>query len=122
MQEAANKTIGFGPDALWITVGTLIALLIIAVLIMNAIKLFKELRKPNTESEKSVQEKLRSDHERLTQLETSTRKQEEELQLLLRSNLVMIHHMVDGNGVDGLKNMQKQIEDYLVFGKAKGKE
>ena len=116
MQEA-TKTIGFNPDALWITVGTLIAILTIGVLVMNAIKLFRELRKPNTESEKTVQEKLRSDHERLTRLETSTQKQEQELQLLLRSNLVMIHHMVDGNGVQGLKDMQKQIEDYLVYGK-----
>ena len=115
--ETAEKTIGFLPEALWITVGTLIALLTISVLVMNAIRLFRELRKPDADEEKSVQAKLRTDHERLTRLETSTQKQEEELQLLLRSNLVIIHHMVDGNSVQGLKDMQKQIEDYLVFGK-----
>ncbi len=115
--EKASKMPGFTPDELWITVGTLIAIITMAVLVMNAIRLFREIRKPVEDTERSVQEKLRTDHERLCCLESSTQKQDDELQLLLRSNLVMIHHMVDGNSVQGLKDMQKQIEDYLVFGK-----
>lgn len=115
--QQATETIGFAPDALWIFLGVLVAIAIIAKVVTDLMVNARKLRAPAEEDEKSVKDKLRSDHERLTRLENSTVKQDEELQLLLRSNLVMIHHMVDGNGTAGLKDMQKQIEDYLVYGK-----
>ena len=66
---------------------------------------------------KTIQEKLKSDHERLCKLEDTTRRQDEELRLMLRSQMAMIHHMIDGNGVEGLRDTQKEIENYLITGK-----
>ena len=114
--EEASKVIGFAPDALWITLGVLVAVIIIAKAATDLMINAKKLKAPEQVEEKSMQEKLNSDHERLSKLESATEKQEKEMQLLLRSQVAMLHHMIDGNGVDGLKTMQKQIEDFMVYG------
>ena len=116
MIEQAVNQIGFDPSALWITLGTLAALAAAALLVLQLMKLFRELRHPRILNEKSIHEKLRSDHDRLNRLEQSTERQETELKLLLRSQLVMLHHSIDGNSVDNLKAMLRQIEEYLIFG------
>jgi len=117
--EKATEIIGFNPGALWITIGVLIAAGIIAKLVMDLIIKYRELRKPKVTDERSIQEKLQSDHERLAKLEKTTQKQDEELKLILRSQMAMIHHMIDGNGVQKLKETQSDIEDYLITGRIK---
>ena len=117
--SAIHNQLGFDVTALWITMGTLVAAATIALLIMQLIKIFRELRHPKLVDEKIIQEKLAKAHERLTKLEQSTDRQETELKLLLRSQLVMVHHSIDGNSIENLKNMLKQIEEYLVFGEVK---
>lgn len=116
MQEA-SKVIGFGPEALWITVGVLLALAAAALLIMNVIKVWRELRNPKMQSAKTTEEKVKRDNERLNDLEDLTKKQEKEMILILRSQVAMLHHMVDGNNTDALKRSQRDIENYLLTGK-----
>lgn len=113
----ASKTIGFGPESLWITVGVLLALCAAALLVLNLIKTWKELRKPKVSQEKTVEERLRSDNDRLNELEDTARKQEKELTLILRSQMAMLHHMVDGNNTAALKRSQQDIEEYLMTGR-----
>ena len=119
MMQNAVENIGFDLQDLWIALGTLIALGAVSLLVMQIIKIFRELRSPRLLDEKSVRERLQTDHERLTKLELSTERQETELKLLLRSQLVMLHHSIDGNSVDNLKSMLRQIEEYLIFGSVK---
>ena len=117
--EAANKIIGFAPEALWITIGVLIAVGVIVKLGMDLVIKSRELRKPKVNDEKSSQEKLQSYHERLTKLEETTTRQDEELKLILRSQMAIIHHMEDGNGINKLKETREDIEEYLISGKIK---
>ena len=117
--EAATNAIGFTPSALWTTAGTLIALATIALLGMNLVAKYRELRNPKVSGEKSVEQKLANDNERLNRLEATAREQDTELKLILRSQVAMLHHMIDGNSVDRLKQTQRDIEDYLVTGKAR---
>ncbi len=67
-----------------------------------------------------MEKQMREEHSRLCTLEQSTARQEEELKMILRAQIVMMHHIVDGNGVENLKAMQRQIEEYRVFGKKAG--
>ena len=122
MSETATSIIGFAPSALWVTIGVLIAVGIIVKLIMDLIIKYRELRRPKVSDERIIQESLQSDHDRLTQLENITQKQDEELKMILRSQLAMIHHMIDGNGVDKLKETQSDMEYYLITGKIKKQE
>ena len=117
--DNAVKQLGFDLQSVLITLGTLVAVGAITLLVMQIIKIFRDLRNPKLLDEKSNREKLANDHERLTKLEQSTSRQETELKLLLRSQLVMVHHSIDGNNVDNLKKMLTQIEEYLVFGTVK---
>lgn len=117
MVDMATAAIGFVPEALWIATGVVIGLSTIALLVMNLISKWRELRQPKMAGEKTIQEKLKSDHERLTKLEAVTEKQDAELRLILRSQMALIHHIVDGNGVDGLRKTQKDIEEFLISGK-----
>lgn len=119
MQEQASQIIGFTPDALWVTIGVLIAAGIIVRLGMDLIIKARELRKPKVQDEKTIQDKLKADHERLTALETTTARQDEELKLILRSQMAIIHHMEDGNGINKLKETREDIEEYLISGKIK---
>lgn len=117
MTEKASEIIGFGPSALWVTIGVLIALAVIAVLIMDLIIKAREVRKPKLASGKSIEDKLASDNERLRKLEDTTARQDDELKLILRSQMAMIHHMVDGNNTQKLREAQTDIEEYLISGK-----
>jgi len=115
MANAVSK-LGFDIQALWITLGTMAAVGTMALLVMQLIKIYREIRSPRMSGEKAIREKLQSDHERLSKLEQATDRQETELRLLLRSQIVMLHHSIDGNSINNLKAMLKQIEEYLVFG------
>lgn len=115
----ATSLIGFAPDALWVTLGTLIGLGIIAKLVMDLVIKSRELRKPKVQDEKTIQDKLANDNRRLSELETTTKRQDEELKLILRSQMDIIHHMVDGNGVEKLRETQRDIETFLITGKIK---
>ena len=117
--ENASTLIGFTPSMLWVFLGTAIGLGIIGKLVLDLIIAYREYRNPKQAGEKSVHEKLRSDHERLTKLEETTEKQDGELKLILRSQMAMIHHMIDGNNTNKLKEMQQDIEDFLITGKIK---
>lgn len=120
--ETANKAIGFTPSMLWDGIAVVIGVGVIALLIMNLISKYRELRKPNVTNDKTVQEKLKSDHDRLCKLESTTERQDKELKLILRSQMDIIHHMVDGNGTDRLKETQRDIETYLITGKIRERE
>ena len=122
IMENASQIIGFAPGALWVTIGVLIAVGVIAKLVMDLIIKTRELRRPKVIDERSIQEKLQSDHERLSRLEETTKKQDDELKLILRSQMAMIHHMIDGNGVQKLKETQSDIEEYLIAGKIRDRE
>ena len=115
--ENASTLIGSTPSMLWVFLGTAIGLGIIGKLVLDLIIAYREYRNPMQAGEKSVQEKLKSDHERLTKLEETTEKQDGELKLILRSQMAMIHHMIDGNNTNKLKEMQQDIEDFLITGK-----
>jgi hypothetical protein len=111
--EQATQQIGFGPEALWITVGVLIAMAAIALMVLNLIKVWREVRKPKVDE----QTRLRTDAERINDLEDISTKHEKEMTLLLRSQVAMLHHMADGNNTQALKDSQKAIEEYLLTGK-----
>jgi len=122
MEETASALIGFTPSAGWVFLGVLIALGIVAKLVMDLVIKSRELRKPKVTDEKDIQEKLKNDNDRLKRLEDKTEQQEEELKLILRSQMVIIHHMIDGNGTQSLKETQQDIEDYLITGKVREKK
>lgn len=119
MMDEASKIVGLTPSVLWITLAGIIGIGIIVKLAFDLIIKWRELRTPKVMDEKTVQDKLKSDHERLSRLEDTTKRQDEELKLILRSQMAMIHHMIDGNGTNKLKEMQSDIEDYLITGKMK---
>ena len=119
--ENASTIIGFTPSMLWVFLGTAIGLGIIGKLVLDLILAYREYKNPKQAGEKSVQEKLKNDHERLTKLEETTEKQDGELKLILRSQMAMIHHMIDGNNTAKLKETQQDIEDFLITGKIKTK-
>ena len=70
----------------------------------------------------TIHEQIQSDDERLTVLEATTKKQDQELKLILRSQMAMIHHMVDGNNTVKLREAQDDIEEYLISGKIRNRE
>lgn len=122
MEGKASEILGFAPSALWITLGVLVAVGIIVKLVFDLIIKARELRRPRVHDEQTIQDRLQTDNARLTALEGTTKKQDEELKLILRSQMAMIHHMIDGNNSVKLREAQDDIEEYLISGKIKNRE
>ena len=82
--------------------------------IMGAVKNYREEKKRkdapvNTleDTVKKHDERLKKDHERLTDLEEANRIQ-------MRALMAMLHHEIDGNSTDGLKKSYEEIQQYLI--------
>lgn len=104
-----------------ITFEKLVGLMVVALVligayntIMTAIKTHREEKKrkdaPVNTLESTVKEhdeRLKNDHERLTDLEKANRIQ-------MRALMAMLHHEIDGNSVDGLKQSYDEIQQYLI--------
>ena len=82
--------------------------------IMSAVKNFRDEKKrkdaPVNTLEQQVkqhEERLKKDHERLNNLEEANRIQ-------MRALMAMLHHEIDGNSTEGLKQSYDEIQRYLI--------
>ena len=78
--------------------------------IWGAIRIIKELRKPNDDLKETVEqhsECLHNDKVRIDAMEKGQR-------VICRSLLAMINHELTGNSVDKLKEMREDLQDYLI--------
>ena len=104
-----------------ITFEKLVGMMVVALVligayntIMTAIKTHREETRrrnaPVDNLETTIQkhdERLKNDHERLTDLEKANRIQ-------MRALMAMLHHEIDGNSTDGLKKSYAEIQQYLI--------
>ena len=88
----------------------LAALLGFLILIWNAVKAFREMRKPADDLQawrRDVDEKLNHDHERLADLEEGNK-------VVCRGILALLSHEINGNSTDKLKASQQEMTNYLI--------
>lgn len=104
---------GFTPSMLWNFVIVAIGLATIAVLILNLITKVREVRKPKDERRDNAHD---MEH-RIDKLDKIVDRQQDEMKLLLTGEMAILHHMIDGNHTESLKESQKQIEYFLTYGK-----
>ena len=67
--------------------------------------------KARLDNHESAIKDLRTD---VNALGSRTDQQDDEMRLLLKSQLALLRHGIDGNNTQGLKDSQKDIQDYLV--------
>lgn len=104
--ELANITLSELKD----TALVILAFAGIIVLIGNVIKVIKEWRKPQTDLrswQKSVDDRLKSDHERLKSMEDGNK-------VVCRGILALLSHEINGNSIDKLKASQSEMTNYLI--------
>ena len=80
------------------------------VLVGNVIKTIKEWRKPQSDLkawQKSVDDRLKSDHERLKAMEDGNK-------VVCRGILALLSHEINGNSIDKLKASQSEMTNYLI--------
>lgn len=59
--------------------------------------------------------KMLDDHEeRITDIEGNQKETDETNKLILRSLYALVNHSIDGNGIDGLKEVRKNITDFIT--------
>jgi hypothetical protein len=82
--------------------------------VMNAVKTYRDEKKRKSapvntleETVRQHEERLKKDHERLNNLEEANRIQ-------MRALMAMLHHEIDGNSTDGLKQSYDEIQRYLI--------
>lgn len=87
-----------------------LALATIIVIVGNVIKTIKEWRKPQADLkswQKSVDDRLKSDHERLKSMEDGNK-------VVCRGILALLSHEINGNSIDKLKASQSEMTNYLI--------
>lgn len=87
-----------------------LALAGVIVLMGNLIKTFKEWRKPQDDFKtwkKSVDDRLKSDHDRLKAVEDGNK-------VVCRGILALLSHEINGNSIDKLRASQAEMTDYLI--------
>lgn len=78
--------------------------------IWGVYKIFKEIRKPSSDLQNQVQrheELLHKDNERLN-------KSQQDYNMICRCLLVQLDHQITGNGIEKLKQMRSELNDYLI--------
>lgn len=88
----------------------LLALAGVIVLLSNAYRALKEWHKPHedmTAWRRSVDNRLKNDHERLESMEKGNK-------VICRGILALLSHEINGNSVDKLKASQSEMTDYLI--------
>lgn len=74
------------------------------------VKIWKEIKKPTDDKNKMLLEhekKLANDDKRLQEIEATDK-------LILQSLLVIINHDITGNGINQLKEVRDDIQEYLI--------
>ena len=73
-------------------------------------KIIKEAKKPNDDLKAMVEEHeavLKRDHERLKSIEESDK-------MMLQCLLVIINHDITGNGINNLKEVRDELQEFLI--------
>lgn len=73
-------------------------------------KIVKEWEKPSDELKKTVENHsklLDSDNRRLKEIESSNK-------MMLQTLLAMINHNITGNGIDSMKKIRDELQEYLI--------
>lgn len=73
-------------------------------------KIIKEWKKPNEDLKAKVdehEESLKNDHERLKRIEESDK-------MMLQCLLVIINHDITGNGIENLKEVRDELQEFLI--------
>ena len=96
------------------TVAVILLLIGIYNTVMSAIKTHREEKKRkdapvNTLEEmvKSHEKRLDNDHKRLNNLEEANR-------IMMRAQMAILHHEIDGNSTDSLKKSYVEIQRFLI--------
>lgn len=105
-------------ESLQVTVTTLLALAAIVAAFWSVRKIFMELKQPGKEQAKrlrAVEEHQAQDYKRMRELEKMTK-------LTLKAQLALIDAMLsdDIGKQEELKNVQREIQDYLLEQKVAG--
>nr|WP_296955361.1 hypothetical protein [uncultured Mediterraneibacter sp.] len=93
-----------------ITPNDILAICTLVAAVFGVYKIWKEVRKPNTDLKEAVQkhtEYLANDDRRLKEVEQSNK-------MILQGLLVLINHDITGNGVDKLKETRDELNEYLI--------
>ena len=78
--------------------------------VWGVVKIYKELSKPKNDLIEKVEQHddlLKQDDERLKEIELADK-------LILQSLLVIINHDITGNGIDQLKNVRNDLQEFLI--------
>ena len=80
------------------------------VLVGNAFKAIRDLRKPNTDQTAMV-----IDHERrISSLEEINRQRDTESAITMRAMLAILSHIINGDSMPDIMESQKEIQNYLI--------
>lgn len=93
-----------------ISLSTVLSICAAVTAVWGVYKIYKELKKPNDDLRAQVQantKHIANDNERIKDVEIYSN-------MICRCLLVQLDHQITGNGIDKLKKMRTELNDYLV--------
>lgn len=96
---------------------TLVVLTIVFGFIITTLTLINALRKEKERSARpmtDMRDKVDDHEKRLVKLESAATTNVTENRLMMRMQLALVRHAIDGNNVEGLRDMREEVQNYLV--------
>ena len=113
-----NTQIAFTPaELIQLILGICGAIVSISAAITIIIRVIQKAKEPehNQDERISALEKKMDKVERLLDNDNKRLKsQEEAIKILMRSNLAMMRHLIDGNHTEDLEKAMEEVHDYLL--------
>ena len=93
-----------------ITSGQILAFCALITALWSVWKIVKEFKKPNDDLKHTVenhQHLLDNDNKRLKEIENSDK-------MILQCLLAIINHNITGNGIDRMKEIRDELQDFII--------
>lgn len=93
-----------------ITSGQIMGFCLLITTLWGIWKIVKELKKPNDDLKNTVAQHdklLDNDNKRLKEIEDSNK-------MILQCLLIIINHDITGNGIDKMKDVRDELQEFLI--------
>lgn len=94
-----------------VVIGAFVALIIAVLSLVSMIRKEKELHDSPINN---LREQVKDHGKRISALESAENTNVTENKLMMRMQLALIRHAIDGNNIEGLRDMREEVQNYLV--------
>ena len=89
-------------------------LIALAISVLSLIGLIRKERERRDSPAKTMRDQINDHEKRIAKLEAASSANVIENRLMMRTLLALVRHSIDGNNIEGLRDIREEIQGYLL--------